>query len=157
MSFIWIILLNWCDYSLGKTSKYPTKDSKRWQRFAGELTKLWYSFSMQEYAEVWQTLPTVYKKTKCIENNSLMSSPRVTFNLTCGKSVTECQNLSNLGLSSFAESNQMQQKNFDVSPRLFSDTVCRSGFRPWDKICKINIVVSCKIYAVSGLGTKSAK
>ena len=45
-----------------------------------------------------------------------MSSPRVTFNLTCGKGVTELQNLTNLLLSSFAESHQMQQKNFDVSP-----------------------------------------
>ena len=45
-----------------------------------------------------------------------MSSPRVTFNLTCGKGVTELQNLANLRLSSFAESHQMQQKNFDVSP-----------------------------------------
>ena len=46
-----------------------------------------------------------------------MSSPRVTFNLTCGKDVTELQNLASLRLSSFAESNQMQQKNFDVSPK----------------------------------------
>ena len=38
------------------------------------------------------------------------------FNLTCGKGVTELQNLANLCLSSFAESQQMQQKNFDVSP-----------------------------------------
>ena len=45
-----------------------------------------------------------------------MSSPGVTFNLTCGKGVTELQNLTNLSLSSFAESHQMQQKNFDVSP-----------------------------------------
>ena len=36
--------------------------------------------------------------------------------LTCGKGVIECQNLANLCLSSFAESNQVQQKNFDVSP-----------------------------------------
>ena len=36
--------------------------------------------------------------------------------LTCGKGVTELQNLTNLRLSSFAESHQMQQKNFDVSP-----------------------------------------
>ena len=42
-------------------------------------------------------LPTVYKKTlNCIENNSWMSSTRVTFNLTCGKGVTELQNLTNL-------------------------------------------------------------
>ena len=47
-----------------------------------------------------------------------MSLPGVTFNLTCGKGVTECQNLANLHLSSFAESNQMQQKNFDVSPKI---------------------------------------
>ena len=45
-----------------------------------------------------------------------MSSPRVTFNLTCGKGVTELQNLTYQTLSSFAESHQMQQKNFDVSP-----------------------------------------
>ena len=44
-----------------------------------------------------------------------MSSPGVTFNLTCGKGVTELQNLTNLCLSSFAESPQMQQKSFDVS------------------------------------------
>ena len=63
-------------------------------------------------------MPSVYKKTlKCIGNNSLMSSPRVTFNLTCGKGVTELQNLTNLCLSSFADSHQMQQKNFDVSPK----------------------------------------
>ena len=47
-----------------------------------------------------------------------MSSPGVTFNLTCGKGVTELQNLTNLHLSSFAESHRMQQKNFDVSPKL---------------------------------------
>ena len=40
----------------------------------------------------------------------------MTFNLTCGKGVTELQNLTNLRLSSFAESHQMQQKNFDISP-----------------------------------------
>ena len=45
-----------------------------------------------------------------------MSSPGLTLNLTCGKGVTECQNLANLCLSSFAESNHMQQKDFDVSP-----------------------------------------
>ena len=71
---------------------------------------------MQEYAEVLQKLPTVYKKKlKCIENISWISSPGVTFNLTCGKGVTEVQNLTNLRLSSFAESHQMQQNNFDVS------------------------------------------
>ena len=48
-----------------------------------------------------------------------MSSPRVTFNLTCGKGVTELLNLTNL-LSSFAEPHQMQQKNFDVSPYVLS-------------------------------------
>ena len=52
---------------------------------------------MQEYAEVWQKLPTVYKKSiKCIGNNSWLSSPRVTFNLTCRMGVTELQNLTNL-------------------------------------------------------------
>ena len=45
-----------------------------------------------------------------------MSSPRVLFNLTCGKGVTELQNLTNLRLLSFAESHHMQQKNVDVSP-----------------------------------------
>ena len=45
-----------------------------------------------------------------------MSSPGVTFNLTCGKGETELQNLANLHLSSFAESHQIEQKNFDVSP-----------------------------------------
>ena len=40
----------------------------------------------------------------------------MTFNLTCGEVVTELQNLANLCLSSLAESHQMQQKNFDVSP-----------------------------------------
>ena len=44
-----------------------------------------------------------------------MSSPGVTFNLTCGKGVTEQQKLTNLRLSSFAESRQMQQKHFNVS------------------------------------------
>ena len=48
-----------------------------------------------------------------------MSSPGVTFNLTCGKGVTELQKLANLRLSSFAESHQMQQKNFDVSPYMY--------------------------------------
>ena len=72
---------------------------------------------MQEYAEVWKMFPPVYKKAlQCIEKNSWMSSPGVTFNLTCGKGVTELQNLTNLRLSSFAESHQMQQKKFDVSP-----------------------------------------
>ena len=34
LAWIWAFLRN-----LGKTSKYPTNDSKRWQKFAGELTK----------------------------------------------------------------------------------------------------------------------
>ena len=55
--------------------------------------------------------PTVYKKTlKCIGNNNWMSSPRVTFNLTCGKGVTELQNLANLPLSSFDVSPKYTQK-----------------------------------------------
>ena len=60
----------------------------------------------------------LFKKNtlKCIGNNSRVSSPGGTFNLTCGKGVTELQNLTNLRLSSFAESHQMQQKNLDVSP-----------------------------------------
>ena len=94
---------------------------------------------MQEYAGVWQKLPTVYKKTlKYIGNNSWMSLPRVTFNLTCGKGVTELQNLTNLGLSSFADSSQMQQKNFDVSPNLsirklktYTGRVCVPGGVGW--------------------------
>ena len=45
-----------------------------------------------------------------------MSSPGVTFNLTWGKGLTELQNLTNLRLSSYAESHQIQQKNLDVSP-----------------------------------------
>ena len=61
------------------------------------------------------------KKTlKCIGKNSWMSSPEVTFNLICGKGVTELQNLTNLHWSSFAESRQMQQKNvaspFNTAP-----------------------------------------
>ena len=44
---------------------------------------------------------------------------QVTFNLICGEGVTELQNLTNLCLSSFAESHQMQQKNFDVSPYVY--------------------------------------
>ena len=64
--------------------------------------------------------PTVYKKAfKCLGNNSWMSSPRVTFKLKCGNGVTELQNLTNLRLSSFAESHQMQQKN------LTSPLICR--------------------------------
>ena len=51
-----------------------------------------------------------------------MSSHRVTFNLTCGEGVTDLQNLANLCLSSFAESHQMQQKNFDLSPK--EDVFC---------------------------------
>ena len=46
-----------------------------------------------------------------------ISSPGVTFNLTCGKGVTELQNLTNLRLSSFAESHQMQHNNIDVYPK----------------------------------------
>ena len=54
-----------------KMLKYPTKDNKSLQKFASELTKLCHSFSMQEYAEVCQKLPTVNKKTlKCIGKNS---------------------------------------------------------------------------------------
>ena len=72
---------------------------------------------MQEYAEVGQKLPTDYKKTlNYLGNNSWMSSPGMTFNLTCGKGVTELQNLANLRLSSFAEGHHIKQKNFDVSP-----------------------------------------
>ena len=49
-----------------------------------------------------------------------MSSPVVTFNLTCGEGVTELKNLATLRLSSFAESHQMQQKNFDVAPNSYA-------------------------------------
>ena len=63
---------------------------------------------MREFAGGSQKLPTVYKKTlKYIGKNSWMSSPGVPFDLTCGKGVTELQNLTNL---------RLQQKNFDVSP-----------------------------------------
>ena len=80
-------------------------------------------------------MPTVYKKTlKCIGNNSWMSSPGVTFNLTCGKGVTELQNLASLRLSSFAESYRMQQKNFYVSPKAKvakeKVAMCATGFKP---------------------------
>ena len=61
-------------------------------------------------------LQFIKEALKCIGNNSWMSSFGVTFDLTCGKGVTELQNHTNLCLSSFAESHQMQQKNFDVSP-----------------------------------------
>ena len=59
-----------------------------------------------------------------------MSSPGVTFKLTCGKGVTELQNLINLRLSSFAESHQMQQKNFDVSPNL--DVHAQKGYMEYN-------------------------
>ena len=59
-----------------------------------------------------------------------MSSPGVTFNLTCDKGVTELQKLTNLSLSSFAESHQMQQKNCDVSPYVndIADVLCTHCF-----------------------------
>ena len=69
--------------------------------------------SMQRFAKVAYSLQ---KSVNWIGNTSWMSSPRMTFNLTCRKGVTELQNLTNLRLSSFAECHQMQQKNFDVSP-----------------------------------------
>ena len=81
--------------------------NKGWQNMAKDCWwayNIWHSFKIQKYAEVWQELPTVYKKTlTCIGNNNWMSSPGVTLNLTCGKGVTELQNLTNLRLSSFAE------------------------------------------------------
>ena len=67
-----------------------------------------------------------------------MSSPRLTFNLICGKRVTECQNLANLRLSSFAESNQMQQKNLYVSP-----TVEGSLLREGIKVLLLHLVTFC--------------
>ena len=94
---------------------------------------------MYEYAEIWQNMPTVYKKTlNCIGNNSWMSSPGVTFTLTCDKGVTELQNLTNLRSSSFAESHQMRQKNFDFSPNpnpsssyLLSSSMPLPNTYPW--------------------------
>ena len=56
------------------------------------------------------------KDIKLYRKQQLDVITRMTFNLTCGKDVTELQNLASLCLSSFAESHQMQQKNFDVSP-----------------------------------------
>ena len=77
-----------------------------------------------EYGRVCRGLTKIayslQKDIKVYRNNSWMSSPGVTFNLTCGKGDNELQNLTNLRLSSFAKSHQMQQKNFDVSPK---DTV----------------------------------
>ena len=68
------------------------------------------------YARICRSLTKVaYSLQKDIKVYR-MSSRRVTFNLTCGKGVTELQNLTNLRLSSFAESHQIQQKHFDVSP-----------------------------------------
>ena len=60
-----------------------------------------------------------------------MSSPRVTFNLPCGEGVTELQNLTNLCLSPFAESHQMQQKIFDVSPNVIYITPIHSQIQSW--------------------------
>ena len=39
----------------------------------------------------------------------------------CNKSITELQNLANLSLSSFAESQLMQRKNFVISPKYIGD------------------------------------
>ena len=66
-----------------------------------------------------------------------MSSPGVTFNLTCGKGVTELQNLASLRLSSFAESHQMQQKNFDVSPK--TENVQTGFHRENDPSCRYGV------------------
>ena len=94
---------------------------------------------------VCQKLPRVYKKTlKCIGNNSWMSSPGVTFNLTCGKVEAERKNLTNIRLSSFAESHEMQQKNFDVSP--LSDPT-RSRVVIWVKNNQTELMV--EIYSKS--------
>ena len=68
-----------------------------------------------------------------------MSSPGVTFNLTYGKGVTEPQNLASLRLSSFAESHQMQQKNFDVSPK------CDSLFLLWPGLFQGKETISIEI------------
>ena len=78
-------------------------------------------------------MPTVFRKAvKHIGNNSWMSSPGVTFNLTFGKGVTELQNLANLRLSSFAESHQMQENNFDVSPITILTNIIQE-FRSYDR------------------------
>ena len=92
----------------------PKNDNKSGQKFAGELTKFGIRLvckSMQRFDK-----SCLQFTLKCTGNNSWMSSPGVTFNLTCGKGVTELQNFTNLSLSSFAESHQIQQKNVDVSP-----------------------------------------
>ena len=68
---------------------------------------------------------SLQKDINVYRKNTWMSSPWVTFNLACGKGVTELQNLTNLRLSSFAESHQMQQKNFDVSPTSTSDSMSK--------------------------------
>ena len=96
---------------LWNTSTYLTK------KLAGELSKYGVSLLCKSMQGFEQKLPTIYKKTlKCVGNNSWMSSPGVTFNLTSGKGVNELKNLTNQRLLSFAESHHMQQKNFDVSP-----------------------------------------
>ena len=82
-----------------------------------------------------------------------MSSLGVTFNLTCGKDVTELPNLASLRLSSFAESHQMQQKNFDISPIVyFSDlgsfflvlSHLLIAFKP---ISTIRLLVQCNYFS----------
>ena len=84
-------------------------------------------------------MPTVYKKTlKCIGNNDVITRGHFTFTLTCGKGVTELQNLTNLHLLSFAESHEMQQKNFDVSPNaiFFAFEAFQIFFSPRCRILK---------------------
>ena len=80
---------------------------------------------------------SLQKDIKVYRKQQFELSPGVTFNLTCGKGVTELQNLTNLRLSSFAESDQMQQKNVDISPNQQWHTVPK-GFVTGSKIVKKN-------------------
>ena len=62
-------------------------------KFAGELKHSGIFLVCKSMQRFDKKLPTVYKKSlKCIGNNGWMSSPGLTFNLTCSKGVTELQN-----------------------------------------------------------------
>ena len=83
-----------------------------------------------------------------------MSSPRVTFNLTCGKGISELQNLASLRLSSFAESHQMQQKNFDVSPK-GCDSDCSETTMAHNRVQPDGVMVITTSYFPSSRGVDS--
>ena len=68
--------------------------------------------SMQRFDKVAYSLQ---KDIKVYRKQQLDVITRVTFNLTCGKGVAKLQNLTNLSLSSFAESHQMQKNFFYVN------------------------------------------